>query len=93
MTRKYAYLLEDDDVRRWYENLRARSQITANVYLRTLGYYSHLTTVTPLQILQNAQTEPKLFRDDFIDFVRQLEREGKAGSYITFCFEKGLHHG
>jgi len=83
MTRKYAHLLENDDVRRWYENLRARSQITANVYLRTLGYYNHLTSTTPLQILEHAKNEPKDFRDSFIDFVRQLEHEGKAGSYIT----------
>jgi hypothetical protein len=31
-----------------------------------------------------------MFRDEFIDFVRQLEREGKAGSYIV-RFKKVLH--
>jgi len=36
MTKKYSEMLEDDDVRRWYENLAAKSKITADVYLRTL---------------------------------------------------------
>jgi hypothetical protein len=34
---KNEHLLEDKDVRRWYENLEAKSVITATVYLRTLG--------------------------------------------------------
>jgi integrase len=83
MPRKYGFLLAHDDVRRWYENLRARSAITADVYLRTLGYYCALTSTTPAAILEVARTAPKPFRDGFIDFVRQLERDGKAGSYIT----------
>ncbi len=43
MTKKYSKMLEDDDVRRWYENLAAKSKITANVYLRTLGLFYELT--------------------------------------------------
>jgi hypothetical protein len=88
MPKKYAYLLENDDVRRWYENLQARSIITATVYLRTLGRFCALTNTTPEHILDIADT--KAFRDGFIDFVRQLERDGKAGSYIV-RFKKVLH--
>jgi len=73
--------LEDRDVRRWFENLAARSKVTAMVYLRTLGLYCEMNRTDPKAILKVAGT--KEFRDDFIDFVRSLERQGKAGSYIV----------
>lgn len=81
MRAKYAYLLKDEDVRRWYDNLAAKSIITATVYLRTLGYYCELNRTDPKALLKIAKT--KAFRDGFMDFVRGLEREGKAGSYIA----------
>jgi integrase len=78
---KYDYLLNDADVKRWYDNLAAGSQITADVYLRGLGLYCELNHSTPMKLLR--QAEEKAFRDNFTDFVRKLESEGKAGSYIT----------
>jgi len=77
---KYDYLLKDDDVKRWYDNLVAGSSITAEVYLRSLGRYCELENSTPKKILQEAET--KAFRDSFMDFVRKLESQSKAGSYI-----------
>jgi hypothetical protein len=77
---KYKDLLEDADVRRWHDNLEAGSPITAEVYLRGLGLYSTLTGTTPREILKEAQS--KKFRDEFVDFVRMMESQGKAGSYI-----------
>ena len=35
----------------------------------------------PKALLKVAET--KAFRDSFMDFVRKLERKGKAGSYIV----------
>ncbi|MEM1673927.1 MAG: hypothetical protein QXF23_03765 [Candidatus Bathyarchaeia archaeon] len=35
---KYGYLLEDEDVRRWFDNLAAKSILTATVYLRNLAF-------------------------------------------------------
>ena len=77
---KYKHLLEDEDVRRWYENLEAKSIITATVYLRTMGLYCNLERTTPKRILAEARS--KAFRDRFTDFIRRMERDGKAGSYI-----------
>ena len=34
---KYAFLLEDVALRRWYENVARGSRVTADVYLRRLG--------------------------------------------------------
>ena len=78
---KYGDLLKDKDVRRWHDNLAANSPITAEVYLRTLGLYCDLVHTTPKQVLKDAHT--KKFRDSFTDFVREMERKGKAGSYIV----------
>ena len=72
--------MDDRDVRRWHDNLAANSPITAEVYLRTLGLYCDLAHTTPKQILKDGPT--KKFRDNFTDFVREMERKGKAGSYI-----------
>ncbi len=77
---KYGDLLSDKDVRRWHDNLAANSPITAEVYLRTLGLYCDLLHTAPKNILKDAPK--KRFRDDFTDFVREMERKGKAGSYI-----------
>ncbi len=77
---KYGGLLDDKDLMRWHDNLAANSLITAEVYLRTLGLYCGLVHTTPKDILKDAPT--KKFRDDFTDFVREMERKGRAGSYI-----------
>jgi integrase len=83
MQPKYRELLLDDDVRRWFENLRAKSVLTATVALRNLGHYCELTETTPDEILKKARANEKDFRYEFTDFVRKLEKEGKAGSYIA----------
>ena len=83
MQPKYRELLLDEDVRRWYENLRAKSVLTATVALRNLGHYCELVGTTPKGILNKARENEKEFRYEFQDFVRKLEREGKAGSYIA----------
>ena len=83
MQPKYQELLLDEDVRRWFENLRAKSVLTATVALRNLGHYCELTEITPKDILRKAKSNEKDFRYEFTDFVRKLEKEGKAGSYIA----------
>ncbi|MDV3277759.1 MAG: hypothetical protein LYZ69_04740 [Nitrososphaerales archaeon] len=65
---------------RWHDNLAANSAITAEVYLRTLGLYCDLVHADPKEILKDGPS--KRFRDDFTDFVREMEKKGKAGSYI-----------
>jgi len=88
MKAKYAHLLKDPDVKRWFENLAAKSIVTATVYLRTLGFYCELNKTDPKAILKVAKS--KAFRDDFTDFIRRMEREGKAGSYLS-RFKKVLN--
>ncbi len=78
---KYSGMLEDRQVRRWFDNLKAKSVLTATVYLRSLGHYCELNRTTPERMLSAAKK--KGFQDSFMDFVRKLEKEGKAGSYIA----------
>lgn len=35
--KRYAYLLEDPQIARWYDNVASGSRITANVYLKRFG--------------------------------------------------------
>ena len=78
---KHKNLLEDRNVRRWNENGRAKSVITAEVYLRTLGLYCRMNKLSPGDILVKAKSGDLYF--SFMDFVRNLEKLGKAGSYIA----------
>ncbi|MEM3846513.1 MAG: site-specific integrase [Candidatus Parvarchaeota archaeon] len=78
---KYDYLLQNNEVKRWSDNIKAGSIITGEVYLRTLGLYCKLQDTTPEKIIQDAR-DGKL-KNDFMDFVRNLEKKGKAGSYIV----------
>jgi len=55
MGSKYTHLLEDADVKRWFENLAAKSIVTATVYLRTLGFYCELNRTDPKAILKAAK--------------------------------------
>ncbi|PUA34392.1 MAG: hypothetical protein B9J98_00685 [Candidatus Terraquivivens tikiterensis] len=73
---KYKDLLKDEDVKRWFENLAAKSYVTPTVYLRTLGLFCELNRTDPKSILRAAGT--KDFRDSFSDFVRRLEGEGEG---------------
>jgi hypothetical protein len=73
---KYGKLLEDENVKRWYENTKAGSKITADVYLRTLGLYCEINNMTPEEILKKANN-PKKFKNEFMDFVRSLEIKEK----------------
>lgn len=75
-------LEENNDFRRWYENLVRGSINTGNLYARTLIRLSKKLETTPSQILDNARADQRGFEDTILDFVTKLEREGKAPSYI-----------
>ncbi len=62
---KYDDLMENPKIRRWFDNLKAKSILTATVYRRTLGYYCELEKTTPEKLLTDMT---KLeFRDTFLD--------------------------
>jgi site-specific recombinase XerD len=80
MKRKYAHLLRDKDVERWFENTGRGSRITANVYLRRLGRFCEGHGTTPKKL---AKMSDKQLYDLLLDLVTEMEKRGYAGSYIV----------
>jgi hypothetical protein len=76
-----ADLFVDWDVGRWFDDLAARSIVTATVYLRTLGLYCQLNGMDLNVIVRSAKN--KTFRIGFTDFIRSMDvkvaKERQAG--------------
>lgn len=77
---KYAYLLEDPDVRRWFENTARGSRITADVCLRRLGSFCKLHEITPSKFASLPERE---LHNMLMDYVSAAEKKGYAGNYIN----------
>jgi hypothetical protein len=75
---KYRHLVEDKDVRRWYENLVRGSPACAQIYLRNLGNFCGLMGITPGQLARKPVTE---IEDLLMDYVTSAQKK-HAGSYI-----------
>ncbi|KAA8922297.1 MAG: site-specific integrase, partial [Thermoplasma sp.] len=74
-------------LKRWYENLKAHSVITAETYFRHLLLWCDRDNTNPMELLELARRED--FRYRIMDVIRRFEAEGKAGSYISYA-EKPL---
>ncbi|AKA49046.1 hypothetical protein IX51_07965 [uncultured archaeon] len=82
--KKYNMLLEDPDIRRWYDNLKRGSQSTADVRLRGLGRFCTHYDTTPKDFLNKSEKE---MSDLMMDYVSDLEKDGKAPAYIDSCLK------
>lgn len=80
----YAYLFKDADVKRWYENVARGSRVTADVYLRRLGWVCKHLRLKPKELLGKSEKDLGMLLADLVSY---LEREGKAGSYIKSCLK------
>jgi len=76
---KYSDLLENAGVKRWYSNVARGSRVTADVYLRRVGYFCASLKLTPTEL---ASKNERKTRDLLMDFVSSMEKQGYAGSYI-----------
>ena len=79
MPAKYGYLLEDVNVRRWYENVARGSKVTADVYLRRLGAFCKSNDLTPDMFVSFNEEQ---IQGVMFDCVSSMEKRGCAGSYI-----------
>jgi hypothetical protein len=77
---RFTKLLDDPEVRRWYENNARGSVVTADVYLRRLGNFCEAHSSTPKKFA--ARSEKEIY-GVLLDYVSKLEKEGKSGSYIS----------
>ena len=71
-------LLENPQVKRWYDNLSRKSELTANVYLRRLGLFCRKWCLTPADLLRK---DPQEVHSLLVDTVTELEGKDYAGSY------------
>ena len=70
-------LLRSAPLRRWYENVGRGSIITADVKLRSLRLFCHLTETDPFRLLKMNE---KRLHDLLLDFVAAEEKRGQSGS-------------
>ncbi len=76
---KWRRLLEDPDIKRWYDNLARGSRATADNYLRVLGRFLTANDATPQAIVS---LTTKTREDLLADHISGLLEAGKAGSYV-----------
>jgi hypothetical protein len=76
---KYAYLLEDKNVKRWYDNVARGSPAAAEIYLRNLGNFCQTNQLTPRKL---ASKRPPAIENLLMDYVSATQ-EKHAGSYIN----------
>ncbi len=76
----YTHLLEDKNIKRWYNNVARGSVITADIYLRRLGKFCKDYKVTPQKLLR---LNEKNIYNLLLDAVSDLEEKEKAGKYIA----------
>jgi integrase len=81
MVSKYDKIMAQDEIRRWYDNMRRKSKITAGVVSYNLALYCTNTNTTPDKILKMALDST--LKSQFEDFVTQMEKKGKKGTYIA----------
>ena len=82
--RKYQFLLDDADVRRWHDNVSRGSSVTADVYLRRLGFFCEIHGTSPKELIVLSEFE---LYNMLLDLVSSMEKAGHAGSYTESVFK------
>jgi hypothetical protein len=74
-------MLENEQIRRWWENNRVRSPLSDDVLLRNIGLYCEINKTSPDGMLKDAESGE--LKKQFSGFARKMEKGGKAGSYTV----------
>ena len=80
---RHRKLLENKKVERWYENLKARSQVTSDIYLRNFGLWLEYLDKDPESIISLARDNFEEFKGEVSDKIRELEKKGTMGASIS----------
>ena len=75
---KYALLMEDEDVRRWFDNVARGSPITADVYFRRLGSFCKHFNTNPNAL---ASVNEGDCYNLMLDYVSLMEKNRYSGGY------------
>jgi hypothetical protein len=80
---RWAHLLdENQDFRRWYDNLARGSEGTARERARILYRFLTIHDLTPDGLVAQAKADRRAVEDLLSDFMSKLHREGKAPGYM-----------
>jgi len=74
-------LEENDDYRRWYDNLVRGSLNTGNLYARTLYRICGTLELSPAQLVKTAREDVRGFEDTVFDYVTKQEHDGKRAGW------------
>ncbi len=77
MKPRHKHLLNDADVKRWYDNLARGSVITAEERLRRLGRFCNVTGLDPKGIIEKKRASPEGFDDYIMDYVGKSLAKGE----------------
>jgi len=75
-------LLQDDNVRRWYENTSRGSKLNADIRLRRLNLFCYRTNTTPAKLVKIGKKDVIKIEDMLLDHVSWLELQNYAPNYI-----------
>lgn len=82
MKPRHKHLLEDPDIRRWYNNVARGSVITADEKLRRIGRFCEATSHTPQSLIEFKKETPDDFDVFIMDFVDDCFAKGFKPSYV-----------
>jgi integrase len=79
-------LLSDKAIRTWYDENALRSRHTAEVNLRQLGLFCHLTKLGPDAVVRLARSKPEQLHRVLVRYAKTLQDGGRLSSYISKTF-------
>lgn len=88
-------LLENKDIKRWYDNLARSSGVTAEVRLRKLGRFCENNKITPKELIELGLQDPRAVADLLEDTITTMEKQKHAPQYIKAVMtavKSWLHH-
>jgi len=80
---RHRKLLENKKVERWYSNVKARSQVTSDTYLRNFGLWLEYLNMDPDSVIALARDNFEDFKGMVSDQIRKMEAKGTMGSSIS----------
>jgi len=75
-------LLNDENVRRWYDNTSRGSKLNADIRLRRLNLFCYRTNITPIKLVKIGKKDVIKIEDMLLDHVSWLESQNYAPNYI-----------
>ncbi len=84
MTGKHRHfdLLNDPDVKRWYNNVKEGSQTTADTSIRRLGLFCEFVKKSPKDLLTLDEKERNDLLVDFVSSFRNHDNLERSGTYL-----------